>query len=97
MEKCNPHEIHLKSARFLRFNNLIKRIGILLLLIFSGAIWINASAQTRQTDVVGTVMDSQSKEAMPGVNIQIKGTTIQKPDNLTTFRRSKLTTSELVF
>lgn len=76
MEKSNPHAIHLKSLRFLRFNHQILRIGILLLLFTTEALWINASAQNRQANVVGIVMDSQTKEVMPGVNIQIKGTTI---------------------
>ena len=66
----------LKSGQFINFRKILLRSGILLLLITFQVVCISINAVGQQLVVKGTVSDKQTGEAMPGVNIQVKGTTI---------------------
>ncbi|MFZ0282681.1 MAG: carboxypeptidase-like regulatory domain-containing protein, partial [Bacteroidales bacterium] len=66
----------LKSNQFSNIQKVLIRVGIILMLITSQVICFSINTEAQQTTVSGTVTDSQTSEPMPGVNIQVKGTTI---------------------
>lgn len=64
----------LKSVLLSNLWKMLMRRGILLLFITIQVIGISANAMAQQVVVTGTVTESQTRDVMPGVNIQIKGT-----------------------
>lgn len=77
MEKLyNRSEITSESIRFPGIDERFRKVWILLMLIVLQIIFISENAMAQQADITGTVTDSQTKEGMPGVNIQVRGTTI---------------------
>jgi TonB-linked SusC/RagA family outer membrane protein len=75
-KKCRLLVFPLKSISFSNIKHILKRSGILLVLITSQLIGISTSAIAQEIAVTGKVTDNQTGETMPGVNILIKGTLI---------------------
>jgi len=72
-----------ESVNFPGILRLFRKVLILFLLIVVQGIFISKYVKAQSTEVRGTVTDSHTKEAMPGVNIQVKGSvigTITGPD-----------------
>lgn len=68
--------ILLKSYQFSNIQKVLMKLGILLLFVTSQVTFFSLYAVAQQMVVAGTVTDGQTREAMPGVNIQVKGMTL---------------------